>query len=222
MLWRFKRNKKVKSLLPKIKVLVTKNDVRFFLYQKWSLLIGKLTTTISTFIYGRRLKINKPYSVWGNIRFLLLGPGHISIGKEFHAVSCRKRSIFTLFSPCHLAIIGNGRIDIGKHVGLNGTTIAARDKVSIGDYTMIGPNTLILDHDGHSPWPPRSRWMTSGTSAPIVIEQDVWIGMNCIILKGVTIGCGSIIAAGSVVIKDVEPNSLYAGNPAIKIKSLIA
>jgi acetyltransferase-like isoleucine patch superfamily enzyme len=48
----------------------------------------------------------------------------------------------------------------------------------------------------------------------------VWIGMNCIVLKGVSIGPGAIVAAGSVVIADVEPNSLYAGNPAKKIKTL--
>ena len=175
---------------------------------------------MSTVIYGRRLKIKKPYSIWGNIRFLLLGPGSILIGRNFHAVSARKRSLFTLFSPCHLTVIGDGRIEIGEHVGLNGTTIASRNRISIGDHTMIGPNTFILDHDGHSAWPPRDRWTTSGTTAPVVIEQDVWIGMNCIILKGVTIGRGAIVAAGSVVIKDVDPNSLYAGNPAVKIKSL--
>lgn len=210
----------MKSQLTKIGALFTKNDFRFYLYQKWSLFVGLCTTKISAIIYGRRLKINKPYSIWGNIRFVMLGPGYISIGRNFHAVSARKRSLFTLFSPCHLTVIGDGRIEIGEHVGLNGTTIASRDRISIGDYTMIGPNTFILDHDGHSAWPPRDRWTTSGTSAPVVIGRDVWIGMNCIILKGVTIGCRSIIAAGSVVIKDVEPNSLYAGNPAVKIKSL--
>ena len=210
----------MKRKLTKIKSLLTKNDIRFYFYQKWSLFVGLFTTKISTIIYGKRLKIKKPYSIWGNIRFVMLGLGCISIGRNFHAVSARKRSLFTLFSPCHLTVIGDGRIEIGEHVGLNGTTIASRNRISIGDYTMIGPNTFILDHDGHSAWPPRDRWTTSGISAPVVIGQDVWIGMNCIILKGVSIGSGSIIAAGSVVIKDVEPNSLYAGNPAVKVKSL--
>ena len=85
---------------------------------------------------------------------------------------------------------------------------------------MIGPNTIIIDHDGHQAWPPEARWTNSGLSKEIVIENDVWIGMNCMILKGVRIGSGSIIAAGSIVIHDVEANSLYAGNPAKKIKSL--
>ena len=87
---------------------------------------------------------------------------------------------------------------------------------------MIGPNTIIVDNDGHNAWPPRERWTTSGKSEDIIIENDVWIGMNCIILKGVKIGTGSIIAAGSVVISNVDANSLYAGNSALKIKSLIS
>jgi len=116
--------------------------------------------------------------------------------------------------------MGDGRILIGEHVGLNGTTIAARQRITIGDNTMIGPNTIIVDFDGHAAWPPEDRWIKSGPAADVVIGNDVWIGMNSIILKGVTVGAGSIIAAGSVVTRDVDPQSLYAGNPALKIKSL--
>jgi len=110
---------------------------------------------------------------------------------------------------------------LGEHVGLNGTTIVSRRKISIGNNTMIGPNTIIADHDSHATWPPSDRWTKSGEVAEVIIEHDVWIGMNCIILKGVRIGSGSIIAAGSIVIRDVAPNSLYAGNPAKKIKHLM-
>jgi len=149
------------------------------------------------------------------------GPGLIRIGKYFHAVSDRKRSFITLFSPCHLTTIGNGQIIIGEKVALNGTTITARGKVSIGDRTMIGPNTIIIDHDGHVAWPPEERFTKTGNAKEVIIEHDVWIGMNCLILKGVRIGAGSIISAGSVVTRDVEPNSLYGGNPAKKIKSFV-
>lgn len=206
--------------LSKLKFLLTESDIRFHIYERYSLFVGMWSTSICKLLYARRLTIEKPCRIWGRIRFLFLGPGTIFIGKNFHAVSARKRSVFTLFAPCSLTIIGNGQIVIGERVGLNGTVIAARNRVTIGDYTMIGPNTIIVDHDGHNSWPPRDRWTTSGTAAPIVIEQDVWIGMNCIILKGVTVGRGSIIAAGSVVVKNVDPACLYAGNPATKIKDL--
>lgn len=184
-------------------------------------MVGRGSIAIDKLLYGKRLIISPPYNVWGGIRFLIHGPGSIKIGRNFHAVSDRRRSFFTLFSPCHLTIIGNGQILLGEHVGLNGTTITARSKISIGDNTMIGPNTIIVDHDGHVAWPPGDRWTKSGKVADVVIESDVWIGMNCIVLKGVRIGCGSIIAAGSVVISDVDPACLYAGNPAKKIKPLV-
>ena len=192
----------------------------FFLYEKYSLQIGNLSIRFNKLIYGKRLNVKFPFKVWGSIRFLMLGTGSITIGKNFHAVSSRKRAVFTLFSPCHLTVIGNAEIVIGDHVGLNGNIIAARCKISIGENTMIGPNTMIIDHDGHQAWPPEARWTNSGNSKEIIIENDVWIGMNCIILKGVKIGSGSVIAAGSVVISDVESNAVYGGNPARKIKSL--
>jgi len=194
-------------------------DLPFLIYLKYSGIVGKLSMFFSQIIYGKRLKISEPFAVWGKVRFLFLGNGSIEIGPNFHCVSSRKRSVITLFSPCHLTIIDQGRILIGDHVGLNGTTIVSRLRVSIGSNTMIGPNTIIIDHDSHTPWPSFKRWTTNGIASEIIIENDVWIGMNCLILKGVKIGVGSVIAAGSVVTKNVEPNSLYAGNPAVKIKT---
>jgi acetyltransferase-like isoleucine patch superfamily enzyme len=198
-----------------------KFDILFFFVEKFTLLEGRVQIFFSNLLYGSKLEIGNNFKIWGKIRFLIYGNGKIIIGNNFHGVSSRKRSFFTLFSPIHLTIIGNGQLIIGNHVGLNGTTITARKKIIIGDYTMIGPNTIIVDNDGHNAWPPRDRWITSGISDEIIIENDVWIGMNCIILKGVKIGNGSIIAAGSVVINNVDANSLYAGNPAKKIKTLI-
>jgi acetyltransferase-like isoleucine patch superfamily enzyme len=182
-----------------------KNDIRWLLYEKYSKIIGFYDIKFQKILYGKRFKINTGYKVWGKMRLLVHGVGSITIGNNFHAVSDRKRSFITLFSPIQLTVIGNAEIIIGNHVGLNGTTITAR---------------IIVDNDGHNAWPPRDRWTTSGKSEEIIIENDVWIGMNCTILKGVKIGTGSIISAGSVVISNVEANSLYAGNPAIKIKSL--
>lgn len=200
--------------------LIRRGDIRFFLYQKKSKLIGLFSTRISQFFYSKRLTIHPSFNVWGKIRFIIMGEGSITIGNNFHAISSRKRSVITLFSPCHITSIGNAKIIIGKNVSLNGTTITARNNISIGDRTQIGPNTIIMDSDGHPIWPPEDRWEKKGPSSPVIIENDVWIGMNCIILKGVTIGSGSVIAAGSIVIKDVDSNSVYAGNPAQKIKNL--
>ena len=85
---------------------------------------------------------------------------------------------------------------------------------------MIAPNCIICDHDGHSTSINIDRWKDRGLSKPIYIGKNCWIGLNSIILKGVTIGDNCVIGAGSVVISDCEPNTLYAGNPAKKIKIL--
>lgn len=209
------------SFIKKILTILKESDIRFLIHERYSLIIGGISILFAKLLYKNRFAIKSNYRVWGKIRFLLLGSGSITIGKEFHCVSNRKRSVFTLFTPTHITIIGNGKIVLGDHVGLNGTTIASRAQITIGDNTMIGPNTVIIDHDGHVAWPLEDRWIKQGPIKEIVIENDVWIGMNCMILKGVTIGSGAIIAAGSVVVGNVESNSVYAGNPAKKIKSLV-
>jgi acetyltransferase-like isoleucine patch superfamily enzyme len=87
--------------------------------------------------------------------------------------------------------------------------------VTIGSNVMIADRVSILSYDGH-PTNPAERHLPAPpeSSKPIIIEDNVWIGGNCVILKGVTIGKNSVIANGSVVIAKVPPNSMAIGNPA--------
>ena len=104
---------------------------------------------------------------------------------------------------------------------MNGTAIVARSKsIQIGNNTIIAPNVTILDSDFHIPWPPERRYNTSENEIDkdVTIHDDVWIGMNTIILKGVTIGKNSIISAGSVVVHDIPENCLAGGVPARVLK----
>lgn len=86
---------------------------------------------------------------------------------------------------------------------------------------MFGPGTVICDNDSHKVSKDPLLRRTKPVSKPIVIEENVWVGMNCIIMKGVTIGKNAIVAAGSVVVKDIEANNVVGGNPAKCIKVLI-
>ena len=90
--------------------------------------------------------------------------------------------------------------------------------VHIGDYVMIGPNTLIttVNH----PITPKGRRKHLGIGKPVTIGNDVWIGGNVTILPGVTIGNNVVIAAGAVVTKDVPDNCVIGGVPAKKIKDI--
>jgi maltose O-acetyltransferase len=118
----------------------------------------------------------------------------------------------------------NFHCDLGYniHIGDNfyagyNCTILDMAEVRIGENCMIGPNVALYTAS-HS-IEPKDR-NKSGYAIPITIGNDVWIGGSCVILPGITIGNNSIIAAGSVVTKDVPTNSIVAGNPAKILKSI--
>lgn len=133
----------------------------------------------------------------------------------------------------------NGRIIIGDRTFIGGGNYISIDEISIGNDVMFSWGCTVMDNDAHSlKWDERKndvldwkRGVDDGKvgfyknwefveSAKIKVCDKVWIGFNVIILKGVTIGEGAVIAAGSVVTKDVEPYTLVAGNPAKFIKNL--
>lgn len=110
-------------------------------------------------------------------------------------------------------------IHVGKDFIANfHVTILDIAPVYIGDYCMIGPNTLIttVNH----PLSPAKRRRKIGIAKPVTIGNDVWIGGNCTILPGVTIGNNVVIAAGAVITKDVPDNCVVAGVPAKVIKEI--
>lgn len=114
------------------------------------------------------------------------------------------------------------KIIIGNNVGISGATIYARNAIMIGDNTLIGGNTKIIDNDFH-PIDPDIRRKTPHEYMkvkPIEIGGNVFIGCNSLILKGVRIGNNSVIGAGSVVIGDIPENCIAAGNPAKVIRYL--
>lgn len=111
-------------------------------------------------------------------------------------------------------------IVIKENTRIHGTCIHSCKKISIGRNCLIAANCQIFDESGHDLSFPNveNRINTRGDTKPILIGDNVWLGANCIILPGVSIGNGSVIAAGSVVIKDIPGFVLAGGNPAKVIR----
>ena len=128
-------------------------------------------------------------------------------------------------TPCVLQATKGGRIVIGDNVGMSQTAIIAFANVTIGNNVKLGAGAKLYTSDFHSlNYKLRRDEKTDETSkknAPIVIEDDCFIGAGTIILKGVTVGARSIVGAGSVVTKSIPSGEIWAGNPARFIKKAI-
>lgn len=126
-----------------------------------------------------------------------------------------------------LAAEQNGVIEIGDYCYLANASLVCSSRITIGSYVLIAGGVTIADSDFH-PMSPAGRLADSVALSPIgnrtirpaietrpvVIEDDVWIGYNAAILKGVRVGAGATIAPGAVVVRDVPPGATVAGNPA--------
>jgi acetyltransferase-like isoleucine patch superfamily enzyme len=123
---------------------------------------------------------------------------------------------FLLIPPFYTA--GGDEIRVGHNVFINqNCTFYDLGGLNIADDVMIGPNVSIITASRPLE-PSRRRGATIGK--PIVIERNVWIAAGATIIGGVTVGENSVVAAGSVVTKDVPPNTMVGGNPAEIIRSL--
>lgn len=117
---------------------------------------------------------------------------------------------------------GHAVIRIGDCVGISGATIYARERIEIGDHTCIGGNVKILDNDFHPIGIEdrnADRKEQIGTK-PVFIGRNCFIGCNSLILKGVRLGDGCVVGAGSVVTGTFPAGSVIAGNPARVVKTL--
>jgi len=127
----------------------------------------------------------------------------------------------------HFAIGRGGAVSIGDYCFFTNAVLLCELELRVGNYVIIGWNATIADTDFH-PIAPAERVADAMACSPlakggarpeipklpVIIEDNVWIGPNATILKGVRIGRGSLIEAGSLVTRDVPPGSRVLGNPA--------
>lgn len=156
----------------------------------------------------------------GSCRFKARHAGSIQIGSHATLLAAWRSNRVGMCGPVLLTTLGEGTIQIGDHFGASSAVLSSRTSITIGDHVNLGGNVRIFDHDFHSldPATRRSQDDTKHVrTAPVVLGDDVFVGTNSIILKGVTLGDRCIVGAGAVVTRSFPADSIIAGNPATQI-----
>lgn len=150
--------------------------------------------------------------------------GKCYVGNNFALGNWSQISASGFDAKCKIEVRNNAFLNIGNNVGITAVTIMCHNHIMIGDNVMIGVGTHIYDTNFHNINPylriDKHDPIEQVKTAPIVIKDNVFIGAYSIILKGVTIGKNSIVAAGSVVINSIPDNKIWGGNPAKFIKKI--
>lgn len=155
-------------------------------------------------LYGSRIQMAKINSLKGRIEIDL-----------FSDAKCRIGNFLMTAGPFYIKCTDKAEITIGDNCFFNhNCSLTAAENIVIGDQCMFANNFVVVDHDHDRK---DGKILKELVSAPVKIGNNVWCGANVTVLKGVTIGDGAVIAAGSVVNRDVAAYSVVAGVPARKI-----
>lgn len=149
--------------------------------------------------------------------------GKMSIGNNFAMNNGIKGNPIGCYERCTFFVDKGAELIIGNNVGLSQTALISDRTIKIGNNVKIGGGTSVYTTDFHSldaMIRASVNDMKNRRSASVVINDNVFIGAKCIILKGVTIGENSIVGAGSVVTKSIPANEIWAGNPAKFIRKV--
>ena len=167
------------------------------------------------------IEIGQGCSFHGLPLFRRLPGSRIRIGNNCQFRSAQWSNLVGVNRPCILSTLANtAMVDIGDDCAFSGTTIGCASGISIGDRVMCGANVTITDTDWHAiDWRDR-RAGRPGEAAPVVICDDVWLGMNVIVLKGVEVGPRTVVGAGSIVTRSLPAGAIAAGQPAVVIRKL--
>jgi acetyltransferase-like isoleucine patch superfamily enzyme len=151
----------------------------------------------------------------GKCHFKLYPKSTMVIGNNCEFLSRPNANLIGINRPCIISTLAeNAVLEIGENCGFSGTVIGTFTKIKLGKNVRCGANTVITDSDWH---PEDSR---AGVSKPITIGNNVWLGLNAIVLKGVEIGDNTLIGANSVVTSNIPANVIAAGNPCRVLKQL--
>lgn len=205
-----------------------KRTIRNKLFSVWDILwikVGFLVSTLRSRIslLWQGCPVGPGFSTAGPCYFKARTAGSIRIGAGVMFIALHRANHVGLASPVLIETFEEGVIEIGDGSGGSAVVISSRSKVTVGQYVKFGGNVRIYDHDYHSldhlDRRDGQRDSLNCGKAPVEIGNDVFVGTNAMILKGVTIGDRAIIGAGSVVTKDVPADEIWGGNPAVRLRA---
>jgi galactoside O-acetyltransferase len=177
------------------------NKLRYYLFVKIKVIKYKILSDAKP--------LNKPKLIYP---VLFSGKGKIILDKNVQFGYSQSPYYYSSYGYME-ARNESAEIIIGKNVVINNNfSIVALQKIEIQEETVIGTNFSVMDSDFHN-LEPEKRHDKNPISEKVLIGKNVFIGNNVTVLKGVTIGDNSVIGTGSIVTKDVEENTIVAGNP---------
>jgi len=201
------------------------------LYSAWdvfwiraSFLVSTARSRISLALQG--CAPGRDFATSGCCSFKARMAGAIRIGSHVRLQAHWRSNRVGLSGPVLLQTFGDGRIEIGDSSGGSAVVLSSRSLIKVGRFVNLGGNVRIFDHDFHALDPARRRLGLNEQAShirtsPVEIGDDVFVGANALILKGVTIGPRSIVAAGAVVFKGEYPaDCTLAGNPAQVVRRM--
>ncbi|MDB5141270.1 MAG: thiogalactoside acetyltransferase [Mucilaginibacter sp.] len=201
-------------------------------------MIGFIINKFKKLVFIRHYKSIKKY--------ITVGKSHFFESFRLTVIKPKKNKIYLKVGndsilDCKILFESDtGEVIVGNRVYIGSSNIICKSRIQFGDNVFVAWGSYFYDHDSHSIdyserenditqqlldyrsgnfFIENKKWSVVNTK-PIMINDNAWIGMNCHILKGVTIGEGAIIGAGSVVTRDIPAWSIAGGNPAIVIKEI--
>jgi len=146
--------------------------------------------------------------------------GRIEVGDNCKIKNHLSENLAGIVHPTVLFADNDAYLKIGNNVGISGAVLYCTKEINIEDNVNIGANAKVYDTDFHPIDAQKRMRGESGKNAPVRICKDAWIGANATVLKGVTVGERSIVAAGAVVTRNVPPDSIVGGIPANLIRHI--
>ena len=173
----------------------------------WLVVKAGMNVILARWYLRKCQKVGNMVSI--NKKPLIKNKGHVELGDQVR--------IWSNINKAKIFVDKGATLKIGTNSRVNGSHLSVSNRVEIGDNVRIAPYNIIIDSDFHKV---DDHFSNEGMNKPIIIEDDVWITMNCMIMKGVHIGKGAVIASGAVVTRDVPAYTVVGGVPAKVIREI--